>query len=502
MIELLQRFNRPIVAILAVTALAGGLRLYHLSRPAERVFDEHFYTKDGCLYAGYPPTECAIHGDTEKYWVDTWGESSWEHPQLGKWTIALGIKAFGNTPFGWRISSVVFGTATVTLVAVLAQLLFGSALWTFVAGLLLGTESLNFVQSRTSMLDIFLTFWILLGFVFLVLDRRWIERRMPRSTPERVPAEEPVVVPAAERIATATAIEPEASPGPSYAAPPTPEPVPSPIFRPWRLAVGIALGCAVATKWSGVNAIFAAGILSIIWERTRRRGRTPHPLWQAIQQEAFGLVVFLVLVPIVAYVVAYARFFVMYGLDFPKFWGLQEAMASFHFHLQGIDPTTHKPIHPYLSPAWKWILIGRPVVYYFASPGTEITGIGNPAIFWGSLFALPFVALAWWRKRDWRAGFVAIGGLGQYLPWFLVSRPLFFFYVLPITPFFVLAVTYTVRELATAHLAGSRARPYLPVAVSYILVCVVTFAFFYPVLTASPLSESAWHLRQWFTSWI
>jgi dolichyl-phosphate-mannose--protein O-mannosyl transferase len=277
---------------------------------------------------------------------------------------------------------------------------------------------------------------------------------------------------------------------------------PSPIFRPWRLAMGLAFGCAIATKWSGVNAIFAAGLLSIIWEGTRRRGHTRHPLWRAIQQEAFGLVVFLVLVPIVVYVVSYFRFFLVFGLDLPKWWGMQEAMASFHYHLQSIDPATHKPIHPYLSPAWKWILLGRPVVYYFASPGTEITSLGNPAIFWGSLFALPYGALAWWRKRDWRAGFIIVAALGQYLPWFVVSRPLFFFYVTPITPFFVLAVTYTLRDLATIHLAGSRSRPYLPIAVGFILVSVALFVFFYPVLSAGHLSSDAWQLRQWFGSWI
>jgi dolichyl-phosphate-mannose--protein O-mannosyl transferase len=282
----------------------------------------------------------------------------------------------------------------------------------------------------------------------------------------------------------------------------SPDQPPSPIFRPWRLATGIAFGCAIATKWSGVNAILAAGLISIIWERTRRKGRTRRPLWRAIQQESFGIVVFLVVVPIVVYVVAYARFWVQNGFDFAHFWNLQESMASFHFHLQGIDPKTGQPIHPYLSPAWKWIFIGRPVVYYFTGPGTEVTDLGNPAIFWGSLIALPYVAIQWWRRRDWVAGFVIVAGLGQYLPWFLVSRPQFFFYVLPIVPFFVLALTYMARDLATVHLAGSRARPYLPVAVAFVITAVAAFVFFYPVLAAVPLSEKAWQARQWFGSWI
>ena len=83
-----------------------------------------------------------------------------------------GRQLFGMTPFGWRFSSAVAGTLIVTMVAILAQLLFGSALWTFVAGLLMAVESLNVVLSRSALLDIHLEFWVLAGFLLLLLDRR------------------------------------------------------------------------------------------------------------------------------------------------------------------------------------------------------------------------------------------------------------------------------------------------------------------------------------------
>ena len=63
-----------------------------------------------------------------------WDVGSFVHPPLGKWTIALGIKAFGMDPFGWRIGSASAGTLAVTGVALIAQLLFGRPLWTFVGG--------------------------------------------------------------------------------------------------------------------------------------------------------------------------------------------------------------------------------------------------------------------------------------------------------------------------------------------------------------------------------
>ena len=90
---------------------------------------------------------------------------SFVHPPLGKWTIALGIKAFGMDPFGWRIGSAIAGTLAVTGLALIAQLLFGRALWTFVAGLLLALEHLSVVLSRQALLDVHVQLWIVVGFL-------------------------------------------------------------------------------------------------------------------------------------------------------------------------------------------------------------------------------------------------------------------------------------------------------------------------------------------------
>jgi hypothetical protein len=186
----LQRLNRPVIAILAVTAIAGALRFTHLSRPPELFFDENYYAKAGCILIGGSDHVCRVDSSDEHYWREhKWDVGSWVHPPLGKWAIGMGEKLFGVTPFGWRFSSAVAGTLIVTLVAVIAQLLFGSALWTFVAGLLLAVENLNVVLSRSALLDIHLEFWVVVGFLFLLLDRRWIDRRTP---PE--PEPEPVSV--------------------------------------------------------------------------------------------------------------------------------------------------------------------------------------------------------------------------------------------------------------------------------------------------------------------
>ena len=97
----------------------------------------------------------------------------------------------------------------------------------------------------------------------------------------------------------------------------------------------------------------------------------------------------------------------------------------------------------------------RPVNYFVEDLGPDIRqilAIGNPVLFWGTIWTIPYCAWAWWRKRDWTPGFMVVAFAGLYLPWFLVARPQFFFYALPFTPFMALAAVYTLRDLAAAHL--------------------------------------------------
>ena len=166
----------------------------------------------------------------------------------------MGEKVFGVTPFGWRFSSALAGTLIVTMVAIMAQLLFGGALWTFVAGMLLAVESLNVVLSRSALLDIHLEFWVLAGFLFLLLDRRWIdgEPRRIRSSSE----------PTTARTAPSDLERPSPPRRAAVAFPSGGRGASPPASRSARVSV----------KWSGAMAILGAVILSFAWETSRRRG--------------------------------------------------------------------------------------------------------------------------------------------------------------------------------------------------------------------------------------
>jgi dolichyl-phosphate-mannose-protein mannosyltransferase len=471
-------YHHPIVAILAVSALAGGVRFYHLSQPSTYIFDEVYYAKDGCYDAGYPYRQCKLKAPYEQTFT--------VHPPLGRWIIAGGVKAYGNRPFGWRIAPAVAGTISVFLVALLALALFESAAWAAAAGVLLGTEALNFVQSRTSMIDIFVAMLVLAGFLFLVLDRKWIDRRTPALRD-----------PLTQNESIAEEEEDELLVLP-------PDRAPSPIFRPWRLATGVAFGLATATKWSGGPPLVAAIVLAVLWERSRRtRLGLRHPLLEALRDESFGIFWFLIVLPVAVYMGSYINWFWHHGFNLAEWWDTQRRMASFSLGLRSG--------HPYSSRPWTWLAMERPVAYYYRCIGvaatcrpSEILAIGNPIIFWGSVIVVPYTLVVGIMRRDWRAALIVAAFASQYFPWFLAKRTSFIFYMTPVTPFMVLAWVYLLRD--TRFMTGRLFRHWRweisPVAAAIMVLSVAAFIFFFPVLTAAPISHTAWQARMWFRSWI
>lgn len=497
--------DRPVVAVLAAGIIAGCLNFAYLARPSEMVFDEIYYAKDACLYTGGTLKECHITEDAEKYWVDERGEvGSWVHPPVGKWMIAVGEFLFGPNSFGWRFSAAIVGALTVMITASIVWLLFRSTLWAFLGGVLLATDELFFVQSRLALLDIFVTFWVALGFLFVVLDRRWIYRRSNRD--ESRPGDEVAEPPPPSGLPeepTPVAPGPEAGlPAEAPVVTELPPTVPSPLWRPWRLAMGVAFGMAIGTKWSGAFALLGGIVLAVWWEVARRRkAGVAHPIRATLRAESLGLLVFLALVPTVVYVVVYARWWALNGFHPAKWWELQTAAADFHAGLDRLKPSG-KLSHPYQSRPWEWFPIARPVNFYFEGPGTQVLDLGNPVLFWGSIASVPYVVYR--AGKDPRAQFLAVAILAQYLPWFLppqVNRVQFFFYMTPIVPFMVLAAVYALRDLARYRPRGARSHPFLPVTVGLVVMHLALFVYFWPVLTAMPLSGGAWRARIWFPGW-
>ena len=121
--------------IIAVTSFI--LRIFHLGSIKSYIFDEVYYVDNTRDYLRYG---VEVTGNNSEFIV---------HPPVGKWLIAMGMKIFGDNPFGWRITTAVIGSLAILMVALIAHRLFYSPIITGLAGLLMALDGLALVHSRT-----------------------------------------------------------------------------------------------------------------------------------------------------------------------------------------------------------------------------------------------------------------------------------------------------------------------------------------------------------------
>ena len=279
----------------------------------------------------------------------------------------------------------------------------------------MAVENLNVVMSRVGLLDIHLEFWIVLGFVLFLLDRRWIERRQAddattrAAAPGRRRSTSPVPAPAAS-----PAVSPSGGRGASRPEPRSaPRPPSSGRARSrcsrcrHRLHVGDHRDGTAATRaWRGA-------------------------FGRAVARESFGIVLALA----------------------------AHADRDLHDHVDAVVPPLRLELAPWvdnLGATWRLPpqrdrvdearsedrpgdpdppVLRAPLEVDPAAAPDQLLREGlrhrhradprdrQPVHLLGERRRDPVsCALAWRRLRDWRAGFITSRFFGQYLPWFLPGR--------------------------------------------------------------------------------
>ncbi|WP_432511348.1 dolichyl-phosphate-mannose--protein mannosyltransferase [Kineococcus sp. SYSU DK001] len=511
-----ESWRRSWLPLLLVVAVGGFLRFFQLGRPHQLVFDETYYVKQGYSLLRYgvelrndpdiaKPDELFTAGTPDVF--GTAGDFV-VHPPVGKWMIALGEWVFGiDSSFGWRFSAALVGTLSILLIGRVARRMFRSTLLGVTAAVLLAVEGTHFVESRTSLLDVFLMWWVLVAFALLLIDRDH----------------------ARERLARAVAVHGADGSGPRIG------------FRGWRLAAGVSLGLACGVKWSGLYVLAVFGLLTVLWDAGARRAVGVRPwLAAAVWRDGIGAFAALVPVAVVTYVATWAGWF-RSDLGWDRDWGathpsrgagavVPDALRSlWHYHQQaysfhvGLDSP-----HPYAANPWSWLVQGRPTSFFYESKanGVEgctvencskaITSLGTPVLWWVGLVALAVLLFRWAFARDWRAGAILAGYAGAYLPWFQYQhRTIFTFYAVVFVPFVVLAVVYllglvlgpdpsasVLRSGVSVETALWRRRIGAAVAGAVVVLTVACFAFFWPVYTGQVIPYESWSRRMWLPSWI
>ena len=480
------------VGPLLVTAFGAFLRFYRLGVPHAVVFDETYYVGDayGILRHGveinHVKNANALLAQGKTNILSTGGELA-VHPPLGKVFIAAGEWLFGLTPFGWRFAVAVVGSLSILMTARITRRMTRSTLLGCVAGLLLALDGLEFVLSRTAILDIFVMFWVLAAFGCLVIDRDWSRARIADAARQRAPdnagpssasaggawrpgsASGGLRVEVERDLVPAGVVVPDRGMGPGRA--------------PRGRVPGPAAGRAVRRlKWLPVTFVVPGRGLPGLLERLVRLAVRLRPeLGGPARQPHAGLVGAGLAVPVQRYMLQFGR-----GPD------------------RG---------HPYRSGRGPGVLTGRS---RSSTPPRGRCGVQevlaggaghrHPADLVGLVPAL-LVCLAWWlARRDWRAGAVLAGvppggcrGSGSLHD----NRTEFYFYAVVFDPFLVIGITLCIGLIiGPARASPARRATGAVLSGAYLLAVLWDFYYMYPVLAAQVVPYTTWLSRMWYHGWI
>ena len=416
----------------AITLISLALRLFNLGTPKGFVFDEVYYVDGARDYLAHG---VEISGDEPEFVV---------HPPVGKWLIAVGIKLFGDNEFGWRFMGALLGSAMIVLIALIAKRLFRNSYITIAASALMAMDGLALVHSRTALLDIYLSFFILLATYFFLARWHW-----------------------------------------------------------WA---GIALGLAVATKWSGLYFLALFGVVALYRAFAHNTGRELiKPTVKTAAQ--YGLL------PISIYITSWSGWFISsrgWARDYSN-----NVITSFlHYHSQMLGfHTGLVEKHSYQANPWSWLIMGRPTSFYYETPkncgavncSQEVLALGTPLLWWLGTIALAVVVGFWIRSvavKHYEPPLnLIIGGMAAgYLPWFFFQeRTMFTFYAIVFEPFLILAVIYC-AYVVLMHFENKR-NTY--VVLGFIAFAIfLNFIFFLPLFTGDVITYDSWQARMWLPSWV
>ena len=336
------------------------------------------------------------------------------------------------------------GSIMVILIALIAQRLFRNTFLTISASALLAMDGLALVHSRTALLDIYLSFFILLATYFFVMRWHW-----------------------------------------------------------WT---GLALGLAVATKWSGLYflALFAA--IALYRAFTHHTGRELiKPTLKTVLQYA--------LLPISIYLSSWSGWFSS-NRGWARDYSSNIITSFYHYHSQMLGfHTGLVEKHAYQANPWSWLVMGRPTSFYYQSPkgcgadncAQEVLALGTPFLWWLGAIAIA-VVIGFWinsfaqRRYEPALNIIIAGIAAGYLPWFFFQkRTVFSFYAIVFEPFLILAIIYC-TYLALIHFKNSRNAYIFIVTIG--LTIFINFIYFLPLFTADVITYDSWQARMWLPSWI
>nr|WP_233195513.1 phospholipid carrier-dependent glycosyltransferase [Corynebacterium sp. 13CS0277] len=478
------RLDWIVLGVLSLAALATRMvALGAATSEGTPVFDEKHYVPQA-----YDMVESTINPLTGGIESNP-GYGLVVHPPLAKQLIALGEYLFGYSPWGWRLSVAIAGCLVVLLVFLLARELARSTWVGAVAGLLALTDGVLIVASRFGMLDIFTTLFVLLAVYALARDHADVTAR----------------VAAAQDVLYSSRLGPFLG------------------FRWWRFLAGVALGCTLSVKWSGLYYMAFFGIYLVCHDYwLRRRALITHPARGVLLRDTLPNFLAVVIVPVAIYAWSWRAWFssetsvyrhALAQGSIPENSALRqlpEALANWLYYHQSVLQfhasltTSAGHHHPWESKPWTWLVAGRPILYLsdrdISCFGREdcdrlIYMFGTPTLWW---LTVPVVGWALWAgivRRRWGVVLPLVAFAAGFLPWVVgYDRQMYFFYATALVPFTVVLLAQLLQQLRRTRIGAAAVPVYLS------LICV-SFVYWLPIIYGIALPKAYIDSLLWLPSW-
>ncbi|MFZ4123344.1 MAG: dolichyl-phosphate-mannose--protein mannosyltransferase [Candidatus Planktophila sp.] len=420
------------VAPILIAVVSFFLRVINLGTPKGFVFDEVYYV-DGAR-------------DLLKYGVEVEGSNPEfvVHPPIGKWCIALGIRIFGDNEFGWRITAAIAGTLIILIAARLAHELFKSPFLTAITAALMACDGLLLVHSRTALLDLFLTLFVLVAAYFWFRQQFW------------------------------------------YA--------------------GLFFGLALATKWSALYFIALFGFVSV-YRLMKESNLKEFVRTFRIRILQFGLVpIGIYIFSWVGWFVSNRGWDRTYASNpISSLIYYHQQMLDFHTSLVTKHPYQANPWGWLIMRRPTSFFYESPQGCGSDSCAQEVLALGTPVLWWSATVAvITLIGLWWWqvynRKIDRTLSFIMLGIIAGYLPWFFFQkRTVFSFYAVVFEPFLILAIVYCLKLFMDKSKNPANAQV---IILGFVAVVFLNFLYFLPIYLGEIITYEQWRMRMWFSSWI
>lgn len=165
--------RRPLHLLLALSILSFGARALLLGDPCRApcrsasdhvlVFDEIYYVNAARRIAGVRVPTGAPYANAPQG-----TDPNAEHPQLAKLIVAASIEALGDSPWAWRLGSLVLGSLAILGMFALVRAAGGGPWAALGAATLMALDNLVLVHSRIATLDVYVLaamIWALVAYL-------------------------------------------------------------------------------------------------------------------------------------------------------------------------------------------------------------------------------------------------------------------------------------------------------------------------------------------------